>query len=345
MVESINERAERCGLSASYFCRADASVFRWLSRTADQLVVCRSGEEDYLLELISLFRDRLKPIIFDTDDLVVDPSYARQIAYAVGQDLGLPETLNYWHAYTSRMRAVALRCDAICTTNKYLSRLASSSLGVRGLVIQNSMNMGQLKFSKMLYEQKRRQPSARSQRFTIGYFSGSPSHLRDFAMMSEALAALMSQRDDAELLICGFIELSDSLLPFRDRVIVEPFRDHLSLQGLIAKCEISIAPLEYSTFTNCKSELKYFESAVVGTLCIASPTFVFRSVIEHGVNGWISRSHQWGDVLNMALDLQEQERAQMMQNACGSALSRFGPEALWQALVKSFALKSQLTIP
>jgi hypothetical protein len=91
--------------------------------------------------------------------------------------------------------------------------------------------------------------------------------------------------------------------------------------------------------------LKYFESAVVGTLCIASPTFVFRSVIEHGVNGWISRSHQWGDVLNMALDLQEQERAQMMQNACGSALSRFGPEALWQALVKSFALKSQLTIP
>ncbi len=342
MAEAINTRPSRCGLSASYFCRADFTVFRWLARTANQLVVCRSGEEEYLLELISLFRDQGKTIIFDTDDLVIDPAYARHVAFALGQDLGSTGTLDYWHAYFSRMRATALRCDAICTTNDYLSRLSASSLGIPGLVIKNSLNRHQLQVSKSLYAEKRSHSFARSSRVTIGYFSGSPSHLRDFDLISDALSMLMTQREDVDLLICGYIELPDKLNSFRDRVRYEPFRDYVSLQNLIASCEFCLAPLEYNTFTNCKSELKYFESAAVGTLCIASPTFAFRTVIDHGLNGWISRSHEWLNVLTVAIEYLDERLPGMAQRACDAALCHFGPEATWHSIVKAYALGSLL---
>jgi len=35
--------------------------------------------------------------------------------------------------------------------------------------------------------------------------------------------------------------------------------------------EIVIAPLQENVFTNCKSELKYFEAAIVGTIPSYSP--------------------------------------------------------------------------
>ena len=54
-------------------------------------------------------------------------------------------------------------------------------------------------------------------------------------------------------------------------------------------------PLQYNAFTNCKSELKYFEAAVVGTQTIASPMFTYARAIRHGENGYLAQAHQWAD--------------------------------------------------
>ena len=60
-------------------------------------------------------------------------------------------------------------------------------------------------------------------------------------------------------------------------------------------------PLQYNIFTHCKSELKYFDAAVVGTVSVASPTVSYRASIEHGHNGYLAKSHQWLTVLRQAL--------------------------------------------
>ena len=59
-------------------------------------------------------------------------------------------------------------------------------------------------------------------------------------------------------------------------------------------------------FTNCKSELKYFEAAVVGTVTIASPTFTFARAIDDGKNGFIANSYDWLRKITAVIDSYDQ---------------------------------------
>ena len=61
-------------------------------------------------------------------------------------------------------------------------------------------------------------------------------------------------------------------------------------------------PLQYNTFTNCKSELKYFESAIVGTHSIASPSHTYARAIRHGETGYLAQACSWETVMRTALD-------------------------------------------
>ena len=52
MCEAINTSQEKQCLSASFFYRTDYNVFEWLSKTANLLVICRSGHDEILCELV-----------------------------------------------------------------------------------------------------------------------------------------------------------------------------------------------------------------------------------------------------------------------------------------------------
>ena len=74
-------------------------------------------------------------------------------------------------------------------------------------------------------------------------------------------------------------------------------QDFLNLQRLIANVEINLVPLQNNVFTNCKSELKYFEAGIVGTVSIASPIFSYKKVIADKENGYLSNSYEWCEKL------------------------------------------------
>ena len=133
--ESIRLNSQKMKLSASFFYITDADCFEWLAATADMLIICRSGLSETLLRLITLFKDRNKTVIFDVDDLVIDPHFTLDLMLAIGQDVSHNVTLDYWYAYTSRMRQTALLCDSITTTNSYLASIANKSLGKKAEVI------------------------------------------------------------------------------------------------------------------------------------------------------------------------------------------------------------------
>ena len=121
--ESFNLNSRRSEVSASFFHITDADSFNWLAETANMLVICRSGFSEDLLRLITLFKDKNKTVIFDIDDFIIDPLFVLDLAVALGQDASNVSTLDYWHAYTSRMRQAALLCDSITTTNTYHLKL------------------------------------------------------------------------------------------------------------------------------------------------------------------------------------------------------------------------------
>lgn len=337
MCEAINLSQVNNNLAASFFFRNDYKIFNWLSKTADLLVICRSGHDDVLCELVQLFKERLKTIIFDVDDLVIDPAYCKSVAVALGEDYGKVEVADNWHKYFSRLRSAALLCDAICSPNRYLSNLASKSLGIPGLVIPNSLNSGQVEVSTTIFKAKEKNNYTRNDKFTLGYFSGTRTHRNDFAIISESLARLMANNSAIELLVCGYLDMDSKLAGFKERIRFEPFRDYISLQRLTGECEIALAPLKYSTFTNCKSDLKFFEPAAVGTACIASPTYSFIASIRNGIDGVICQRHRWFSVLS-DLSANPLEVARISKRSYATALVNYTPKSTFSHIINAFSL-------
>jgi glycosyltransferase involved in cell wall biosynthesis len=87
--------------------------------------------------------------------------------------------------------------------------------------------------------------------------------------------------------------------------MLHPLQDFLNLQRLIAEVEVNIAPLQDNSFTNCKSELKFFEAAICGTPTLATPTFTFRNSIVDGKTGCLVPSHAWDLALQEAVAVVE----------------------------------------
>ena len=56
------------------------------------------------------------------------------------------------------------------------------------------------------------------------------------------------------------------------RVVREPFVDFIELQRKIAEVDVNLVPLVNNEFSNCKSELKFYEASIVGTVTCAAPS-------------------------------------------------------------------------
>ena len=79
----------------------------------------------------------------------------------------------------------------------------------------------------------------------------------------------------------------------KGRVKFAPLVDFMELQRLIAQVDVNIVPLVENTFTNCKSELKFFEASVVDTVTVAAPNYTYAHSIEDGKTGFLCRPGQW----------------------------------------------------
>jgi len=195
-------------------------------------------------------------------------------------------------------------CDRTIATNEFLAEKMESSAGhIRSHVIPNFLHAAQQAVSMDLYEAKRDSGFRSDGTITVGYFSGSPTHNRDYAVAAPALAQLMDEDPRIRLRVVGFLESRGGLETHASRVEVYPVQDPINLQRLIAEAEINIAPLQNNLFTNCKSELKYFEAAIAGTITVATPTRSFARAIVDGENGFLARAFEWEDKLRAACEM------------------------------------------
>lgn len=73
----------------------------------------------------------------------------------------------------------------------------------------------------------------------------------------------------------------------------EPLVDFISLQRIISSVNVNIVPLVKNDFTDCKSELKFFEAAIVKTITCASPSYTYTSCIKDGETGFLCQPGMW----------------------------------------------------
>lgn len=299
MVQTLNDAAGE--ISAGYFFPSDENKIDMVLNLADTIVLCRMRYEAVVARIVAIARSRGITVLYDVDDLVFDTDFTHMILGTLAQDFAHPGVWDHWFAYISRIGTTLRMCDASITTNPYLAKRISDFTGKSAFVVPNYMNRQQLEFSQVLYEEKRRRNFQRNGLMHVGYFSGTPTHKRDFDLAVPALATMLEQYAQVRLLIVGYMTLPPALERFRNRVEIYPFHDFVNLQRVISLVEINIVPLVDNVFTQCKSELKYFEAAAVGTLTIASPTSTYSAAIQHGENGWLSSSIEWSAALDEAL--------------------------------------------
>lgn len=286
----------------SFFDDDDRDHLDRVVDVADVIVICRARYSARINHMITRARLQGKRVLFDVDDLVFDPKYTHMVMRTLDQNLEASENYDGWFAYFGRIGATLRLCDGAITTNDYLAKRIDEFAGIPVSVVPNFLDEEQLDISDRIFEEKVSSGFARNGNIDIGYFSGSPTHNHDFALVAKGLASIMREDMRVRLMIVGFLDTKGELGEFQDRISIYSLHDFINLQRLMSLVEINIVPLVNNTFTNCKSELKYFEAAAVGTLTIASPIHTYADAIHHGRTGYLARDAEWGGRIREMID-------------------------------------------
>jgi glycosyltransferase involved in cell wall biosynthesis len=235
-------------------------------------------------------------LVFDIDDLVFEPGAERLLPFF--GDLPAVTQAEYL-ALFPRLRQTLEACDVVVGATPVLARHAARA-GARAFVHPNLLGAGALRLGRVLgalARRVRRPP-------IIAYVSGSNTHDRDLAMVSEPLAQVLAEGPQVRLLLCGYVGIPAPLERFQDRIIRLPYQDWRAYPFALATCRVSIAPLAVQNdFTDAKSALKYLEAGAVGVPTIASPSEPFRAAIRDGDTGFLATTEaEWTERLRAALD-------------------------------------------
>lgn len=271
----------------------------------DLVVVLRQTDKDGALgKFVEKVQETGIKVFFDLDDLIFDYRDILILMWATNS-----KNVAYWLGYVWGIRRVAKKVDGFICTNDFLAGKLKRSFGKSVKVIPNSLNKEQIEASEQAVKTKLVRKNVDDE-FVIGYFSGSPTHAKDFALVEPELIRFLRERENAKLVVVGYMKFSKQMRELIDagRVKVTGVVDYLTLQKKMAEVDVNIAPLVINDFTNCKSELKFFEAAVVETTTIASPNYSFKKAIVDGKNGFLAKPGEWYQKLEYLYNHPEENR-------------------------------------
>ena len=324
-VDAINRHSQE--LSASYFFYSDLETLDNLADYADVLIASRCPMDAQLDRVFRRFRNANKKILFDIDDLVCDVRYATLVASNLGYPLERAD-LNNWTAFIASINLSLAAADEIITTNDHLAKRIRDIVPVHVHVVPNTFNESQLGASNDALTI----PRPARQRLRLGYFSGSQSHSLDFDVIARQILTFLDESKTSTLTIVGHLDVPEEFAHLGHRVVTQPFMDFLEIQSVLRDIDINIVPLQDSAFTWSKSELKFFEAALVETPTLASKTPVFGKAITPGVTGFLAESSEWLEVLRDIGTLPPKELESVGAAARESVLATYSPAALAETL-------------
>lgn len=280
-------------------------------------------------KFIEEIKKQKKSIVFDTDDLIFDPQYIKAMEYFINASEAEKE------AFKEGIGAQIVKDPyvKVCTTaTAYLAKILEG-YGKKVFIVPNKLSNNDLRIVKEIEKNKSQlsrlpmpgtggQANLNSQ-VSIGYFSGTKSHDRDFAVMSEVLIGLMNKYKNLELFAAGPLEIDKKFNAFGERIKHPPYVPRKEHFENISKVDINIAPLEAGNpFNESKSELKFFEAGVFGIPTVASATGTFKRAISNGVDGFIaSAPEEWKDSLrkliedkNFRIDIGKKSKDKVLKN-------------------------------
>ncbi len=250
-------------------------------------------------KLIAKIKLLQKEIIFETDDLVYDKEFLKHMDYF--QKMNTFERKLYENGVGGEILADPY--VKVCTTSTTYLAEKLREKGKKVFVMKNKLSA-----QDILYGERAMKLRNRNEHIVrIAYFSGTPSHNKDFAVVAPVLAKILSIYPYVRLVLTGPLDTDNILLPYASQIERIPFSPRKIHFENIANIDINIAPLEIGNpFCESKSELKWFEAGIVGVPTIASATEPYTEAITDGVDGYIAKTeNEWQEKLEKLIQDKE----------------------------------------
>jgi glycosyltransferase involved in cell wall biosynthesis len=302
--------------------------------TCDLVILHRTAWTPLLGDVVDIAHWRGKPVVFETDDLVFAPEVFDRIAVL---DTMPPDQAQRFRADLARQVETFRHADCVLTTTQYLAD-AAVARGKPAYIQRNAFSAEMVQAAERAYALRQQHLSAQTagedRPVVIGYFSGTGSHNRDFAVVAPVLAELMAHNPRLWLHLSGHIETGGTLLAFSDRIRRAPYVAWQELPNLVAQVDINLAPLELDNpFCQAKSEIKYTEAALVGVPTVASPTEAFAHAMRDGETGLLAASAAAWKAALQVLSEDSAARARLGEAARRAVYATYLPENRGRVLV------------
>ena len=256
---------------------------------------------------------------FDVDDLIFDKD--RLLENESLKHLSSNDFANVMNGAELYFNALSLADYGIGSTLE-LARQMQNKTGKQTFVLNNAIDSRSI--VKTILHSK-------SSRVRIVYGSGTDTHNEDFIIASTAVIQILENFNNVDFVVYGYLVLDERFNRFANRILRVPFVDAADYYRSLANYDIAIAPLTQTIFNDCKSNIKFIESALYKVPCVCSNLAEFRAIIQPGINGFIANSdEEWYKALE-ALVLDSKLRHTMANAAYNSVMSKYD----WQYIAQT----------
>lgn len=272
-------------------------------------------------KLIENIKKQNKEIIFETDDLVYDPKF-----------VVLMDTFKYMNIFERKLYENGVGGEIlddpyvkVCTTTTDFLAEKLREHDKKVFIVPNKL----CKKDVEVAEKNRNSKFEIRNSVKIGYFSGTLSHNKDFATVTDALMQILEKHENVELFLVGPLDTDNKLNKYKDRIKQLPYVPREKHFGNVASVDINIAPLEIGNpFCESKSELKFFEAGIVSVPSVCAATDPYKKAIEDGVDGFVANGTQeWIEKLGRLIQDSEL-RQRMGEKAREKALKKYTTEGI-----------------
>lgn len=271
-------------------------------------------------KLIDNIKTQQKEIIFETDDLVYDKEFLAHMDYM--KNINALEKKLYENGVGGEILADPYVKVCTTTTSFLANKLKEKNKQV--FIVPNKLNSKDVETANKVLEQRKEKKTDKNE-IKIGYFSGTISHNKDFATITEVLTQIMERFSQTQLYLAGHLDVNHELVKkYKNRIVQLPFVPWEKYFNNVARVDINVAPLEFDNpFCEAKSELKFFEAGILEIPTVAVANQTFREAIEDGVDGFVAKDEkEWVEKLSKLIE-DEELRMKMGKEAREKSLKKY----------------------
>lgn len=330
-VEQKLEQFARLGIDVVCHEMPDTTSLCAALPELDFLILYRLPLTPSLLDVIRDARHAAVPIAYETDDLLFDADAFPAPAEDYPANFGADEYAELQILPPMYLRAMAL-CDHVITSTPPLMQRAGEMLGHDRLSVHVNGLDG--RHAAAAACPRGREDGA----LRLFYGSGTKAQQSDFAALAaDVLAPFLSGHADVRLTVAGQVELPSCLKAFASQIQTLEPQNLQDYWTALAAADVFLAPLARNAFNDCKSAIKWLETANLGIATVASKTPAFESVIRSGEDGYLcERAGEWLSALEQ-LAARPEEARRMGAQAHTRAMADFAAAKLDQNLAAIIA--------